>query len=279
MKNMILKFISLIILILTLATVLIGCDNLPFLDAIKPSNNCNHQYGEHELIVGGECQNRKYTATCIKCGFEATISGTAESHRWQCFEEVFPTCGSTGYKRYKCVECEKIKKETLSTTRTHSWESVIVESTCTTQGYAYNKCSVCYEEQDKVWFKLKEHNWVTSIVNSTCKVKGTKTLTCLDCQQTQTESLPLANHEAKEEIYKDETHHWRICSECRCSMNIAQHKMKIAISDTPNYHTLYCSVCNYSTEEACTNDSNGICVLCQKSNIQSEPETTIILIP
>ncbi len=153
----------------------------------------------------------KKDATCTDTGFikvYCTADGCTETlvdittgklaHEFERIGEEAPTCTSSGYKEYKCKNCDESYKAIGDNAKGHSYEELENSSTatCTTAGTKTLKCSVCGKEL-QVNVPALGHDWKAGTVTKapTCKDKGEISFECSRCSDTRTEELPTISHE------------------------------------------------------------------------------------
>ncbi len=156
-------------------------------------------------------KTEKEDATCTKEGF-VKVYCTAEgcdyepvnvttgklAHEFEVIDTVEPDCNTSGYKVYKCKNCEETYNEIDADALAHNYVEVEGSSTadCVNGGTKTLKCDKCGKEIT-VTVPALGHTWGEGVVTTdpTCKDKGVITFTCTVCNDTMTEELPTITHE------------------------------------------------------------------------------------
>lgn len=145
-----------------------------------------HQYIQADIAP--TCTEMGYTLyACSVCGDSYTDSYvSATGHMWgDWYEEVVPTCESTGIWRCDCTVCGYyVANESAATG--HSWNggTVTIEPTCSQYGELTYTCIYCGETETEI-LDTTLHTFTSVVVEPTCVAQGYTQEIC-DCGYTYT---------------------------------------------------------------------------------------------
>ena len=134
--------------------------------------------------------------TCKNCGYRKTEEINEEhTHVWG--EPVVvkqATCQEEGLKKYKCVNCDETKEETIPIGE-HVYALTMSQVECGKEGKNTYKCTLCgKEKQEKT--EVKQHEFIEEKTPSTCTTPGTYIKKCKNCGYVaETKTLELTQHD------------------------------------------------------------------------------------
>ncbi|MBQ7296291.1 MAG: hypothetical protein IJW86_08915 [Clostridia bacterium] len=182
--------------------------------------DCSVHTGENDCGISVEVTldeiqhtftTEKEDATCTKEGFVktyCTADGCDETlvdittgmlaHIFEVTQTVAPDCDTSGYKVYKCKNCDESYKQIDADALAHDYKEVEGSSTadCVNGGTKTLKCDKCGKEIT-VTVPALGHDWEEGTVTKapTCKDEGVISFECSRCDETRTEALPTISHE------------------------------------------------------------------------------------
>ena len=150
-----------------------------------------------------------HTRSCTRCG------ETEQGEHTMTTEIKEATCKASGSEVSTCDTCGYTVKKTLPISKEHSFGDWEVN-----QEKHKHTCTVCGEEE------TGRHNLDEGAITSpaTCKDVGILTYTCQDCGGTFAQMIPKEDHTYGEELFSDETNHWKECTACGHKDKVTAHK-------------------------------------------------------
>lgn len=138
-------------------------------------------------------------------------------HDYERQETKTPSCGEMGEATYTCTKCGDSYVEELPKTGEHSFTVYRILG-----GKHWQKCENCDETTEKT-----DHvfNTTVSSEQSTCTKQGSIVKSCV-CGATDTETLPLANHNYTVP-QKDGALHWQKCENCDAITEKTEHEFTV----------------------------------------------------
>ncbi len=208
-----------------------------YTEAIGKADHTTATRKENEISAtcgaDGSYSEVTYCTVCNAVLSSKTVTTPATgNHTYEWIVDADATCGASGLKHEKCINCTATRSEGTVIPATGAHTEVTVagkDANCTETGLTDGKkCSVC----DVVIVEQQEipalgHEWDDGVIAPapTCTDKGVKTYTCEVCGETKTEAISANGHTAGEAVTEN---------------NVAPDCVKDGSYDT----VIYCSVCN-----------------------------------
>ena len=194
----------------------------------------------HEVSTVWSKDDTNHWKTCANCDekFESA------AHTWDEGIDTIPaTETSTGVKTLTCTVCGQTKTSVIP-----KLDHVHVPAAewSKDENTHWHDCSGCDEHLSEA-----AHTWDEGIETkkAKCLVPGEMTYTCTVCGQTRTAVIPAPGHDVSAEWSKDDTNHWKTCSNCDDHVNEAAHTWNAGVETTPascteaGEKTFTCTVC------------------------------------
>ena len=160
-----------------------------------------HNYVESERVEA-TCGTEGYIRyTCTECNRSYQETIPAFEHNYYEFERVEPTCQYEGYIRYSCMLCGDYYDEPLHILAHDYYETERVEPTCQNEGYIRYTCMMCGDYYDETLYTFDHQYNETERVEPTCQVEGYIRYTCTMCGDYYDDVLPTIRHNVGEDNY------------------------------------------------------------------------------
>ena len=151
-------------------------------------------------VVSPTCGTDGYSGDtqCISCGYVlqyGVIMPATGEHN--CTSEVViePTCDSSGWRNYHCVDCGYGYTEEIPAIG-HTYTTTIVQPTCSAQGYTEYSCVTCGYSYAADYTDMIDHTYSTETVPPTCTETGYILYTCQNCGYNYREELAATGHQS-----------------------------------------------------------------------------------
>lgn len=161
------------------------CGDVYYSNYVDPTG---HIYNVTETKASCE-QDGVIIHTC-DCGEIYTETIPAKGHTYILSTYVLPTCTKTGFKTYKCENCDSTYTETFDVVvHDYTYKVEITEPTCSEQGYSTNYCA-CGVTTITDYTVASGHSYeITETVDASCTSEGSVTSKCSACGVVTTEKI------------------------------------------------------------------------------------------
>ena len=174
-------------------------------------------------------------ATCGTAGICDGCEGSyTVSHEWEWVVDTEPTCGKTGLKHERCVNCGDTRNETsIDATGKHTWEWVVdEEATCGKAGVKHQKCKDCdaVRNQNTSIDPTGDHRWDWIVDQEPTCAPGISHEECKYCHQKRNENT---------EVPATQEHQWTwvIDKEPTCTTAGVKHEKCVNCGAVQNQDT------------------------------------------
>ena len=178
---------------------------------VMPSNFCNHQWSEWEVITPATCtQSGLQSKYCYICGVGQAAEIPATGHNYGQWNVTRPaTCISEGEMVCRCQTCGAEYRQVIEKTA-HDYGpwTETRPATCTQEGERVCKCRVCGNEFRQTIERLPHtfSDW-TVTKNPTCTEEGSRYRVCSVCKFQETQALKMIPHDFEWKIVTEPTDH------------------------------------------------------------------------
>ena len=263
------RVLILFVLLLTIGSLLIGCDRLDDAlggdhehtlvdhkgqdatcdkDGWLPYQTCSgctyttytvvyalgHEYS-NEFVNAGDVDSR----SCIRCDSVLTTA-----HVWSAPIITDSTCTAEGSRVYTCYSCGAKKTEIISLLGHDYTETILPDGK---QGFACSRCSTTVS--------VHTHDWQTLgfSIEPTCTAEGKAELICKICSAKSEAPVSILGHDYTETILPDGKQGFA-CSRCSTTVSVHTHDWQtLGLSIEPTCTAegkaeLICKVCSAKSE-------------------------------
>lgn len=166
-----------------------------------------------------------------------SVSANNCNHQWGEWDIIDATCGDVGYKFRYCEICWKEEEIKIPATGNHHWGEwfLFEEPECFKGGKNIRYCEVCGEEQFISTSAYNSHNWTAWKTDEkpTCGISGSAYRYCTRCSREQFKTLPIDpnNHQLASDAWYEwdeptALHGGRDRRECDCGERFEYRKTK-----------------------------------------------------